>query len=1379
VTPDAAFTAPGPTDGLSESKGIADSEDHEAVLSDVMSKLEELSNAKHAHDQKKGAEGEKGHPDCTDELLAEGFESLLRTISALLGPKNNPGVMVSFKDLSYRAKTYEGTDVVATYGSQIMRLLTFWQFWRHHRTADTYVLNNLTGSFRPGTTTLVLGPPQSGKSSLMKALSGRLVRDGRCTLEGTVLHAGRDLTTHRPAKGEILLSKITGYISQLDNHIPTLTLRETVNYARGWTSHFPKKLAATASRPGDLDKLMAVDDLVSEIVMSMLGIRHVGDTICGNERIRGVSGGQRKRLTSAEIMVTRTPVLFADEISTGLDSATTYDICSALRTSAKVMRRVVVVSLLQPTPETFGTFDDVLVMVGGHIAYHGPRELALKYFAQLGFECPPTMDAAEFLQEVTLPTTHERYIIPGKDVPRSSEEFGMAWRNSPLLFKRTLQDEALEEESRRELDALPRDGVVHHRLSTRHVAPFGTALLLCLKREVKLTLRNLVFLRATTIQTVVIGFLLGSLFFQIAFLDGNGKFAVINFCQLFLSISGLALIPGMMKVRPIVYRQLEADFYGVVPYTVAVAVTDVPITIVQCLIFVIIVYFMCGFTYTFTNWICFVTMMCLVKMAMGMFFKAVAMLMPNEVAGQGFASLWILLFSIHSGYIVGQGNVKPWWVWVYWIDPLQYGMTSLSQLEFLQSDRYQVLYSSASSLTTGEYLMESKQMPTASVQFLAGYIYVAGFYVLMSILFAVVLRFVKWKNRFPPTPADRPVKEVARPEAGEVQFTPCTLAWEDVVYDVNDPGKKGKEGKLGLRLLSGVSGFAKPNTMTALMGTSGAGKTTLLDVLAGRKNTGKIGGKILLNGQEADPVTFSRYAGYVEQMDIHTPTATVAEALRFSAFLRLPRDMPKASKEAFVWEVIRMLKLEREADLLIGTKEHGLSVEQVKRVTIGVEMAANPAVIFLDEPTSGLDSIAANTVVDAIKAVTNTGRTIICTIHQPSSSLFNHFDSLYLMIRGGRTVYFGPLGENCATLVRYFEGVQTIHRHDGRSNPATWMLTVVGVEGVDFPEQYKASDLCVGNVQELQTLMQEQSAPLKSGHRYQASVLTQFRCLFQKWILTHWRSPQYNFTRTMLCIIIALIMGSIFWQQTNGTTQQDIFSVAGAIFMSFVFVGVTFQNTVQGITERERTVYYREKAANMYHPFFLNIVAGICELPYLTLNTIVFTSIFYWMVGLNGTAGAFFFYYLIFWLYISFSTFFGFLLGCLLPNAELATGAGGAFVSISSLLCGFMQPVYLIGWWWRWLYYCIPLTYAFQAATSNQFYCAAAAANPSSPGSCPTFPQTINGASQTVAVWTFVEHYFSLHYPDRWMYVGLLFMFVGLCRIGSGFALSFVNHDKR
>jgi ATP-binding cassette, subfamily G (WHITE), member 2, SNQ2 len=231
------------------------------------------------------------------------------------------------------------------------------------------------------------------------------------------------------------------------------------------------------------------------------------------------------------------------------------------------------------------------------------------------------------------------------------------------------------------------------------------------------------------------------------------------------------------------------------------------------------------------------------------------------------------------------------------------------------------------------------------------------------------------------------------------------LTWEGLNYDVPTPAGQ-------LRLLDNIFGYVKPGHLTALMGASGAGKTTLLDVLAARKTVGVITGDILVDGIKPG-TAFQRGTSYAEQLDVHESTQTVREALRFSADLRQPYDVPQAEKYAYVEEILSLLEMEDLADAIIGSPEAGLAVEQRKRVTIGVELAAKPELLlFLDEPTSGLDSQSAFNIIRFLKKLAAAGQAILCTIHQPNAALFESFDRLLLLQRGGKCVYFGDIGQN-------------------------------------------------------------------------------------------------------------------------------------------------------------------------------------------------------------------------------------------------------------------------------------------------------------------------------------------------------------------------------
>lgn len=247
-----------------------------------------------------------------------------------------------------------------------------------------------------------------------------------------------------------------------------------------------------------------------------------------------------------------------------------------------------------------------------------------------------------------------------------------------------------------------------------------------------------------------------------------------------------------------------------------------------------------------------------------------------------------------------------------------------------------------------------------------------------------------------------------------------------------------------LQLLRGVSGVARPRRMICLMGASGAGKTTLMDVLAGRKTQGRESGDVLINGRPMSKEQRASLIAYCEQTDEHMPSITVEESLEFSAQLRLDADMATDShtRSSFVREIMRLLEL----DSIKGRPAGSLAVGEAKRLTIGCELAANPSLLFLDEPTTGLDARSAAQVMRVLRNVADTGRTVVCTIHQPSYDVFSAFDDLLLLAQGGRQVYFGPIGEHCAIFSKYLQDAATVSKLPHRVNPATWMLTELDEE---------------------------------------------------------------------------------------------------------------------------------------------------------------------------------------------------------------------------------------------------------------------------------------------------------------------------------------------
>jgi ATP-binding cassette subfamily G (WHITE) protein 2 (PDR) len=312
---------------------------------------------------------------------------------------------------------------------------------------------------------------------------------------------------------------------------------------------------------------------------------------------------------------------------------------------------------------------------------------------------------------------------------------------------------------------------------------------------------------------------------------------------------------------------------------------------------------------------------------------------------------------------------------------------------------------------------------------------------------------------------------------------------------------------------------------------SGAGKTTLLDTLASRITMGVITGDILVDGKLRGS-SFQRNTGYVQQQDLHLSTTTVREALVFSALLRQPASTSYEDKIKYTEEVIDLLEMREYADAVVGELGEGLNVEQRKRLTIAVELAAKPEVLlFLDEPTSGLDSQTSWSICDLMEKLVKHGQAILCTIHQPSAMLFQRFDRLLLLAKGGRTVYFGDIGKGSKTLVDYFtkNGAEPC---PPEANPAEWMLGVIGAAPgtdslVDWPQIWRDSPEKLEVQTELNRLERlgiestteaRHSSEPRSEREFSASLLLQIYIVTKRVFQQYYRTPTYIYSKAFLAI---------------------------------------------------------------------------------------------------------------------------------------------------------------------------------------------------------------------------------------------------------------------
>ncbi|GJN04172.1 hypothetical protein PR202_ga21696 [Eleusine coracana subsp. coracana] len=597
-------------------------------------------------------------------------------------------------------------------------------------------------------------------------------------IKGKVMYNGQAMNSSTP-------HYLRAYVSQYDLHHPEMTVREMIDFSSkmlGTSNQLEMLGEAIRRKKGAINKV----DQDLDSFIKILGLSECADTLVGDELRRGISGGQKKRATIGEMLVGLARCFFMDDISTGLDSSTTFEIMKFLQQMAHLMDLTMVISLLQPPPETLELFDDIILLCEGKIVYHGPRENATDFFETMGFKCPSRKNVADFLQE----------------------EF-------------------------------------HYN-------------------------------NANTVGEAI------------------------------------------LKIRG---QLTQWHWY----------------------------------------WIC---------------------------------------VSILFGYSVA------------------FNILSIFALEFMNSPhKHQVNIKAAK----GNLEYSCQMVGNGN------------------------------------TSTDQAI----------LPFRPLSLVFDHINYFVDMPKEMTKNGvtEKKLQLLQDVSGAFRPGVLTALMGITGAGKTTLLDVLAGRKTGGYTEGTIKIAGYPKKQETFSRISGYCEQSDIHSPNLTVYESLKFSAWLRLPSNVKPHQRDMFIEEVMSLVELTDLRNAMVGIPDAtGLSAEQRKRLTIAVELVASPSIIFMDEPTTGLDARAAAIVMRTVRKTVDTGRTVVCTIHQPSIEIFESFDELLLMKRGGQLIYSGSLGPLSSSMIKYFEAIPGVPRINKGQNPAAWMLDISSHTteyeiGIDYAEVYRNSSL--------------------------------------------------------------------------------------------------------------------------------------------------------------------------------------------------------------------------------------------------------------------------------------------------------------------------------
>ncbi|CAI7593159.1 unnamed protein product [Penicillium pancosmium] len=1150
------------------------------------------------------------------------------------------------------------------------------------------ILKDVSGQVRPGEMLLVLGRPGSGCTSLLRVLSND--RETFDEIIGDTMYGSLDYRDAKKYRQQIMFNN-----------------------------------------EGLTDRNIFVSEKRDDILNS-LGIGHTKKTLVGNEFIRGVSGGERKRVSLAEVLAGQSPVQMWDNPTRGLDSKAAVEFARMLRREADENEKTMIATTYQAGNGIYDQFDKVLVLAEGRVTFYGPRALAREYFERMGFDFPKGANIADFLTSVTVLT--ERIVRSGWEakVPNTPEEFEERYHQSSI-YRDQIDTMEPTEKLVHEIDdlelAVAREKRKHHmpRQKSVYTAGLWEQVGSCTVRQFQIMWGDKFSLVVKVVSAILQALVCGSLFYNLAE-DSSSIFlrpGVLFFPVLYFLLESLSETTKSFMGRPILSRQKRFGFYRPTAFCIANAITDIPVITVQVTCFALILYFMSALQMDagrfFTFWIIIIAQ----TLCFSQLFRSVGAICKKFGNASKISGLLSTVFFVYGGYLIPFESMHVWFRWIFYLNPGAYAFEALMANEFVGREfqciepdyiPYGAGYSSSVSLHRGCSVPGSKDgMISGEAYIREQYSYsfhhiwrsfgiIIGFWIffigLTSLGFewknsqggsSVLLYKRGSQNKHQLGENETPAKNEQSGNMGALRGSVkhSTFTWNNLDYHVPFNGEKKQ-------LLDKVFGFVKPGNLVALMGASGAGKTTLLDVLAQRKDSGEIYGSILIDGRPQG-ISFQRMTGYCEQLDVHESSATVREALIFSAVLRQPSSTSYEDKIAYVDHIINLLELRDISDALIGVPGAGLSIEQRKRVTLGVELVAKPTLLFLDEPTSGLDGQSAYNIVRFLRKLVDGGQAVLCTIHQPSAVLFDAFDGLLLLAKGGKMTYFGETGQDSNKILDYFSRNGAPCPPD--ANPAEHIIDVIqgsAKNGADWVDVWKDSEERKMALEELDALNAAGMADpnyVEDTADFATSRWFQFKMVSKRLTIQIWRSPDYMWNKMILHIFAALFSGFTFWKIGDGTfsLQLRLFAI-----FNFIFVAPGCINQMQPFFLHNRDIFEtREKKSKTYHWIAFIGAQTITEIPYLIICATLYFVCFYFTAGFQTLASISGHFYLQMIFYEFLYTSIGQAIAAYAPNEYFAAVMNPVLIGAGLVsFCGVVVPYSQMQPFWRyWMYYLDPFTY--------------------------------------------------------------------------------------
>lgn len=546
-------------------------------------------------------------------------------------------------------------NIQGTVGSMFTAPLRINNLLNIGHTKHKQILHDFNGLMKSGELLIVLGRPGSGCSTLLKSITGQM--HGLTLEEGSTIHYNgiEQKKMLKEFKGEVI------YNQEVDKHFPHLTVGQTLEHAAA--------LRTPQSRPLNCTREQMIKH-VTQVVMAIYGLSHTYNTKVGNDFVRGVSGGERKRVSIAEMALAGSMLAAWDNSTRGLDSATALTFVKSLRMTADLVGSSHAIAIYQASQAIYDLFDRAVVLYEGRQIFFGRADKAKDYFERQGWYCPPRQTTGDFLTSVTNPSERQTRKGFENKVPRTPDDFEKYWKHSPEFAELQQETAAYEEEypigHEGELQSMREYKGQQQSKHARPKSPFVVSVFMQVKLNTKRAFQRMKGDMASVVapiaSNVVMALIIGSVFYgtPAATAGFQSLGAVLFFAILLSALMAITEINSLYDQRPIVEKHFSYAFYHPSTEAIAGIVSDIPIKFATLTVFNIILYFLAGLRREPSQFFIFFLITYTSTFVMSAVFRTMAAVTKTISQAMALSGVLVLAIVVYTGFVVPVKYMVDW-----------------------------------------------------------------------------------------------------------------------------------------------------------------------------------------------------------------------------------------------------------------------------------------------------------------------------------------------------------------------------------------------------------------------------------------------------------------------------------------------------------------------------------------------------------------------------------------------------------------------------------------------------------------------------------------------------------------------------------------------